>query len=99
MEQFVTAYTFFEFCDRRRRKRRPECDYCDCGSRGYACYVTIYRTNIQTVEGIHPTIGIMFQLTKKSDYLEHTFIDSYFSCFAVCNKTILWQSTTLGESE
>jgi hypothetical protein len=31
----------------------------------------------------------MFQLTKKSDYLEHACIDSYFSWFAVCNRMIL----------
>jgi hypothetical protein len=64
------------------------------------CYMTIYRTSIQTVEDIHPTIGIMFQLTKKSDYLEHTFIDSYFSCFAVCDRMILVaMHNIIGESE
>lgn len=42
----------------------------------------------------------MFQLTKKSDYLEHTFIDSYFSCFAVCNGMILVAiHNIIGESE
>jgi hypothetical protein len=61
--------------------------------------MTIYRNSIQTVD-ICPVTGIMFQLTKKSDYLEHTFIDSYFSCFAGCDRMILVAiHNIIGESE
>ena len=62
--------------------------------------MTIYRTSIETVADVHPTIGIMFHLTKRSDYLEHTFIDSYFSCFAMCNRIIFVAiHNIIGESE
>jgi hypothetical protein len=40
-------------------------------------------------------IRIMFQLTKK-----HTFIDSYLSCFAMCNRMIVVAiHNIIGESE
>ena len=81
MEQFVTAYIFFEFCDGRERERKKlECD-CTMIVAVEDMHATwLYSTSIQTVEDIHPTIGIMFHLTKKSLSWTHIRRQLFFMC-------------------